>query len=271
MSPTSLPRLIAVALAIVLLPQSLSAQDVDQEEWCRDRDSDRERHCEVRELTLQPTGGTLEIDAAPNGGITVEGWDRNDIKVFARIVGRADRLDDAQRMVREVDVDVDGLSLSADGPRTDRNESWSVSFKVFAPRQTDLDLETTNGGVSLSDMSGDLEFRTTNGGVRLTGLAGNVKGRTVNGGVKITLGGDRWQGEGLDVKTTNGSVALTIPEDYSATVETGTVNGSMTTDFPVTIQGRFSRRELEFTVGDGGQPIRVRTTNGSVRLNKTSS
>lgn len=271
MSTNRVSRLAVMALGAALMPQLLSAQEVDTEDWCRDRDSERERHCEVRELTLQPTGGTLEIDAAPNGGITVEGWDRNEIKVFARVVGNADRQADAENLVREVEIEIDGLSLSADGPRTGRHEWWSVSFKVFAPRQTDLDLETTNGGVSLTELTGDIDFQTTNGGIRLTRVSGDVRGRTVNGGVKVTLGGDRWDGNGLDVRTTNGSVAVSIPEDYSAVIETGTVNGSMSTDFPVTIQGRFSKRELTVTLGDGGQPIRARTTNGSVRLSKTGS
>ena len=58
-------------------------------------------------------------------------------------------------------------------------------------------------------------------------------GTTQNGGVNVRLDGSRWEGEGLDVVTTNGGVSLAIPAGYSAELETGTVNGGIRTDVPV--------------------------------------
>jgi hypothetical protein len=54
----------------------------------------------------------------------------------------------------------------------------------------------------------------------------------------VELGGDRWDGEALDVNTTNGGVVMSIPDNYSAKLETGTTNGGISTDFvvPVTIR-----------------------------------
>ena len=111
------------------------------------------------------------------------------------------------------------------------------------------------------------EFKTVNGGVKLTNLAGDVKGRTSNGGVDVDLDGPGWKGEGLDVQTSNGGVHLRIPEQYSAHLETGTVNGGLNIDFPITVQGRVDR-ELSANLGGGGAPIRVRTHNGGVKISK---
>jgi DUF4097 and DUF4098 domain-containing protein YvlB len=77
------------------------------------------------------------------------------------------------------------------------------------------------------------------------------------------LKGTKWQGAGLDLQTTNGPVNLSIPEGYNAHLETGTVNGPMRFDFPVTVQGRIDRR-LSLDIGSGGPTIRVVTTNGPV-------
>jgi hypothetical protein len=103
--------------------------------------------------------------------------------------------------------------------------------------------------------------------VRLTGLAGDVRGGTNNGGIDVDLDGAVWRGEGLDVHTQNGGVKLAIPADYSARLETGTVNGSLRIDFPVTVQGRLDR-DVDTTLGAGGPPIRVRTTNGGVKISR---
>ena len=94
-----------------------------------------------------------------------------------------------------------------------------------------------------------------------------MRGRTTNGGVEAELTGDTWEGTGLDLETTNGGVRLRIPEDYSARLETGTVNGGIDIDFPVTVQGRIGR-EFSTTLGGGGPLLRAETTNGHVRISR---
>jgi DUF4097 and DUF4098 domain-containing protein YvlB len=83
----------------------------------------------------------------------------------------------------------------------------------------------------------------------------------------VRFAGRAWEGEGLDVSTTNGGVNLVLPNDYSARLETGTVNGHLSVDFPVTVQGRLDRR-LSMDLGGGGRLVRVVTTNGGVRVRR---
>jgi DUF4097 and DUF4098 domain-containing protein YvlB len=71
----------------------------------------------------------------------------------------------------------------------------------------------------------------------------------------------------MDVSTTNGGVSLSIPENYSAHLETGTVNGRLNVDFPITVQGEL-KRELSANLGSGGATIRAMTTNGGVRIRR---
>jgi DUF4097 and DUF4098 domain-containing protein YvlB len=109
-----------------------------------------------------------------------------------------------------------------------------------------------NGSLGVDGVSGRLELRTTNGSVALTDVAGDVHARTQNGSLNVQLAGNGWDGTGLDAETQNGSVRLAVPEKYAAQLETGTVNGSIQTDFPVTIQGRISRR-LSLPLNGGGR------------------
>ena len=94
-----------------------------------------------------------------------------------------------------------------------------------------------------------------------------MRGRTTNGGVDATLAGNTWDGAGLDLRTTNGGVRLRVPDDYSARLETGTVNGGIDIDFPVTVQGRIGR-EFSTTLGNGGPLVRAATTNGHVKVSR---
>jgi DUF4097 and DUF4098 domain-containing protein YvlB len=86
----------------------------------------------------------------------------------------------------------------------------------------------------------------------------------------VELSGDRWDGETLDVRTTNGGVKMSVPENYSARLEAGTVNGGINVDFPVTVQGRLNK-QLALNLGSGGATIRAMTTNGGVHISRTGN
>jgi DUF4097 and DUF4098 domain-containing protein YvlB len=266
----SLPALILMLSALPLSAQSRGAPSRDAQRWlddCRDdrgRD-DRERYCDVREQTL-PARASLRVDGRENGGIEVIGSDRNDIRVIAKIQTQAGSASDAKAMADQIRIET-GDEIRADGPSTRWRSSWSVSYEIHVPRKMSLDLRATNGGISIENVDGRLEFETTNGGITLVGVAGNVRGETSNGGVDVRLTGDRWSGEGLDVRSTNGGVDVSIPANYSARLETGTTNGGMDIGFPVTVQGRLNRH-LTTQLGDGGPLVRVTTTNGGVTLRR---
>jgi hypothetical protein len=245
--------------------QQLNAGD----DWCRNErwGNDREHFCEVREFTVT-AAGTLQVDAEPNGGIDVAGTPRNDVQIWAKVDAQAETMQRAKQIADSVRINATANNVSADGPTgLGRREGWSVSYRLSVPVISSLALRTTNGGISIRDVDGQIEFKTVNGGVKLSNLAGDVKGRTNNGGVDVDLEGPSWKGEGLDVQTSNGGVHLRIPEQYSAHLETGTVNGGFNIDFPITVRGRIDR-EITADIGGGGPPIRVRTQNGGVKVSK---
>ena len=83
----------------------------------------------------------------------------------------------------------------------------------------------------------------------------------------IDLKGNHWDGAGLNVETQNGGIRLALPANYSAELETGTTNGRVVIDFPVTVQGSIGRH-FTTTLGAGGAKLRAITTNGGVRIHQ---
>ena len=234
---------------------------------CPDRGtSDRPSHCEVREFQVPVSGASLTVDATPNGGISVRGWDRNEIQVRATVSANADTQQEADALAADVRVSADGGRIHSDGRRVDHG-GWSVSFEVMVPPTHALHLTTTNGGISVKDVQSQVEFDTANGGISLANVNGNVRGRTNNGGVRVELAGSSWLGQGLDVQTHNGGIQLAVPEGYSAHLETGTTNGGLRCDFPLTLQGTLGR-DLSVDLGQGGPTVKLRTVNGGVSITR---
>ena len=256
---------------VLMSAATAAAQSEDRaERWLqkcdRDWNSDRARFCEVREVTIRPPSDLI-VDGRDNGGVSFYGWDRRDVRIVALIQTSADNDADAAGMARQVRIETGGGRVRADGPSTWGRKSWSVSYHVYVPRQSNLQAVTKNGGVSAQLVEGTMDFRATNGGISLDQVGGDVRAETTNGGVHARLAGNTWRGRGLDLRTTNGGVSVSIPRGYNARLETGTVNGGMTVDFPITVRGRIGRR-IETQLGSGGPLVRAITTNGGVKISE---
>lgn len=257
-----------MTLALVLASAPAVAQQGRSERWmrsCEDYDSDRERFCEVRDVTIKVPERGLFVDGRDNGGVAFYGWDKNEVLVRALIQTNADTRGEAEGMAKDVKVLTDGDRIRAEGPLSRRHAWWSVSYEVFVPRKINLDADTHNGGITVESVEGRMELRAVNGGITLREVGGDVRAETTNGGVSALLSGTSWKGEGLDLQTTNGGVGLEIPRGYNANLETGTVNGGMNIDFPITVQGIVGRR-ITTKLGNGGPRVRATTTNGGVRI-----
>ena len=254
--------------AVLLAATAAHAQqrvECDENGWWGWRNGPRGHVCEIRELTV-PAGGVLTVDAGQNGSVDVTGEDRRDVQVRATVHAWGRDEAEAERIASAVNIRSDG-TLRADGPEQEGRAGWSVGFELLTPRAIDLNVETRNGSIAVDDVRGNLSLQAQNGSLKLDAVAGDVRGRTTNGGVDAELTGDTWQGAGLDLETRNGGVRLRIPENYSARLETATVNGGIDVDFPVTVQGRLGR-EFSTTLGDGGPLVRAETTNGQVRITR---
>ncbi len=268
-----LGRTLLVAALVALAGLSVLAQQKGGMMTCRDNgwyNDKLEGNCEIREQTLAMSGAPIAIDGKQNGGISVKGWDQNQVLVRARVQTGAPTAAEAADLARQIRIETSGAKIYANGPESRKNYHWDVSYEVFVPRRADLSLETHNGGIVISDVNGKIEFTALNGGVVLRKVGGAVRGSTTNGGLVVELSGDRWDGETLDVRTTNGGVVLSVPENYSAKLETGTVNGSINVDFPVTVQGKINK-ELAVNLGSGGATVKAMTTNGGVRVKRVGA
>jgi len=256
--------LVAIALATPAFAQRSSREwEKDCDDWGNDWG---EKFCEVREYTLKPSG-SLRIDANPNGGIAVIAWDKNEVKVVARLSAWARTMDEAKDIASQVKVETSETEIRSLGPNLRNRRGWSVTYEIWAPAKTDLRLSSTNGGLDVEGIRGRLELETTNGGISLQAVAGDVRAETTNGGITVDLEGRRWDGTGLDARTTNGGVKLLVPDGFNADLEAATTNGGMDFEFPVTISGRLNRR-ISTKLGDGGPPIRLETTNGGVTVRR---
>lgn len=268
---SALRRLTLLALAAAATPAAAQPSADELLERCRQghRESDRRHHhCEVRESRLP--AGSLRLDAAENGGVTIRAYAGRQVVVRAVVRAHAGAAPRARELASGVRVRTDG-TVRATGPSAGAREGWHVSYDVLVPARTDLDVEANNGPLSVSGVSGTLRLSARNGPLTLDRLGGDVRARVQNGPISVTLAGARWSGAGLDAESVNGPVTVRMPRAYAARVEGGTTHGPISTDLPVaSANGRpWGRRTISTEVNGGGPTLRFVTVNGPLTIRRS--
>ncbi len=151
--------------------------------------------------------------------------------------------------------------------RASRENVVDVDFSIRVPRGVRVGVHTVNGDVRVMDAAAEVVAESVNGNVTVSTASGQVNARTTNGNVRATMGKFD-AGSDMRFSTTNGSVTAEFAGDIDAEVELTAINGSFSTDFPVTISGRIDPRRLRATLGKGGALIRLATVYGNVELRK---
>jgi hypothetical protein len=125
---------------------------------------------------------------------------------------------------------------------------------------------TGNGDVTVQDATGPVEVSTGSGAVRVVTSTGPVSANSGNGDIDVSIGKlDRVPD--MSFTTGNGQVRLTLPSGLGAELDASTGNGSVTTDFPVTLRsGRLDPSRLRGTLGSGGGRLTISSGNGDVEI-----
>jgi hypothetical protein len=213
-------------------------------------------------------GGEVRIDNT-NGKVEIEGGEGSSVEVHATKVARATTDAAARELLPRITIkeEITPARVSIATERMNGvmiGASFEVQYHVKVPRNAVVNVMTSNGGVTLSGLSGNVAARTTNGGVKGTDLAGAVEARSTNGQVAIelaALGKDK-----IFLSTTNGGVTLTLPETAKADIVATCTNGGISVTGLKLETTEESRRRLEGKLNGGGTPIELRTTNGGIRV-----
>jgi len=218
-----------------------------------------------------------------NGFVRVTTWNRDEVEIKAKKIARR-REEDLQRVKIEVDASFSSVKVDTIYEKY-RNIRVKVDYEVKVPegvrlemvRSTNGDVEiigriadmkagTTNGDIRVEGGDGRIDLSTTNGTIRGRNLRGSVTADTTNGSIHLELDEVR---NDIRADTTNGSVNLRLGGQVNAEFSARSTNGSITVDFPVTIQGTVSsRHRIQGRIGTGGPMIELETTNGSIRVNR---
>jgi hypothetical protein len=158
----------------------------------------------------------FEIDVF-NGHVTVSTWSRAEYSIEMTVRARGVTTAVAERNLEDFSYSFDESRVQGQdrlvlrhGVSPTNTNKYSVSVEAFLPEGAtiDLDLETSNGFIQLSDVTGgNVELRTSNGELNLDRLyAETINGRTSNGRIMGEV-----EAPETTLRTSNGKIDLELP------------------------------------------------------------
>ena len=208
--------------------------------------------------------GRVSLDNV-NGGVTITGWERNEVQIDAvKKATSQQKLDEARI---EVEAGSDSVHIRTRYPEGHNNNNpATVTYDLHVPRVARLDgINLVNGSLSVSQVSGDIKASLVNGKTTVHDLSSRAELSAVNGAINAYYRSLNNVSE-IRLKSVNGSINLGLGSSPNADVSVSTVNGGITTDFPLQVQGKFMGRHLDGKLGNGGTRIEISNVNGSVHI-----
>lgn len=87
------------------------------------------------------------------------------------------------------------------------------------PRNATVDVSSIDGSISAKNLAGVLDFASGDGALALDNIDGNLQA---------------WQ-----IRTSDGSVALSVPADLAADIDLHTSDAHLTTNIPLAVEENF--------------------------------
>ncbi|PYQ31917.1 MAG: hypothetical protein DMF56_02120 [Acidobacteria bacterium] len=269
---TSIPRVIAIAAVIVASIAIIPLARARAELFAEHDNDESVRATFSRTFDAAP-GETLDLALEAGGSVVVRGWDQRRVSIEGRILSNSSKgvEADAQRVS-------DGVRVTSGFAPNVRMRTSSVKFTINVPRQYNVRLHSSGGGLSVSDVEGsfegttgggELEFRNAKGSAHLSTGGGEIRVDDVDmSGSMSTGGGKVWLSRvrgGLSA--TSGSGPVVNAEDVTTSLDDVTEK-----DSKFTVGDRFQGR-LHITKAGGDIEVRsapkgvyASTGGGDVRI-----
>ncbi len=207
-----------------------------------------------------PAGKNVRVELKNiSGTITVESWNRNEIKITASL--EAPTANVTPKLMGEC------VSIDVMGDNRGRGDVGDVNFKIQLPQDSSVDIETRRGNITVSNIRGGLvrAHISSEGDITLSGIsASQVLAQNTIG--DIFFDGDFSRGGTYQFQSAKGNISVRIPFDsaFRLVAQAPTKKIALNEFWNNGFKNLGDGRKFVGDVGDGRSSVMVTTFQGSI-------
>lgn len=218
-----------------------------------------------REVPLKDLENLRVINV--NGDIEISGEERDSILIEA--IKKAQKQSNLKNL--EIIIGREGKELKIETKHTRSyflgflpvKMGGTVNYKIKAPKNLKLKIETVNGNVKVENINSFIEAESVNGDISIKESAGKGSFETVNGEIKIEI---KEENPDLKIESVNGNIFLKSTKKINAKYYLEVVNGKIKIIPSLMEIKSSSPKEMEGVLGNGGGKLHIETVNGDITI-----
>lgn len=236
-------------------------------------------------------GGSVTIVGAPEGSITIEGWNRSEVTISADIQLRADTEQDLDRLAAVngfvLDDDANHIRILSTGthdksymkaakkfPKALLGLPWKIDYRIRVPATTDLEINAGRGPITLVGVEGDIRVSAAESETNLK-LSGGVLSVTVaKGKVNLNIPEKSWRRGGADIRVAIGDVSLGLPPGFNGDVDAEILrSGQIINSYGLEVREKpgITQQNAKARAGSGGAFFQLTVGDGTIDIKKQAA
>ena len=128
--------------------------------------------------------------------------------------------------------------------------------------------KTVDGSLELRNVHGDVSAHTTDGKLSMDGVFRTLEAQSTDGSINITVEPGSKLGGEWSIRSSDGSIHIELPPDFSADLEARTGDGQIKCDYPITTSRSVDKHRLSGKINSGGNLLRVQSGDGNINIIK---
>lgn len=127
-----------------------------------------------------------------------------------------------------------------------------------------IDGHTSGGSITIEEARGSVDVSTSGGSIKVNEVAGDLSASTSGGSIKAYM--SKQPKSDCKLTTSGGGIDVYLVKDVKVSVDASTSGGHVSTDFPITVQGKLQSSKLKGEINGGGPQLYLRTSGGSIDI-----
>lgn len=129
----------------------------------------------------------------------------------------------------------------------------------------DIKASTSGGKISINGFAGNVDASTAGGDINLVGENGKIDASTAGGNIRLDYAGKNL---GIDMSTLGGNITASLPVDFDADADIGTLAGKITCDFAKVESKNKVASYVRAKFNNGGETFKCTTSAGNIIVTK---
>ncbi len=232
--------------------------------------------------------GTLTINGSPQGSITIESWNKNELEITAEVEVQAENdadlalvssvngfvIDDTFNHIRIITIGMNDKDYMKKKfkkfPKRLLNLPWKIDYKIKVPQICDLEINAGRGDLKISGVEGVMQIKALETNAELNLVGGTINAVFGTGNVNVKVVPRSWRGRHIDIQLAAGTINVGLPENLNAQIDASILKTGKIENLYTQLKPRdrtsFSDKLINAKAGNGGALFGFTVGDGNINI-----